>query len=68
MSEQSIVSQHLELSGNAPFIVFEDADIDQAVTAAMASKFRNAGQTCVCADRFPVHSLVQDEFVEKLAD
>lgn len=48
--------------------MFEDADIDQAVTAAMASKFRNAGQTCVCADRFLVHSSVHDEFVEKLAD
>lgn len=67
-SEQSIVSQYLELGGNAPFVVFEDADIDQAVTAAMASKFRNAGQTCVCADRFLVHSSVHDEFVEKLAD
>jgi succinate-semialdehyde dehydrogenase/glutarate-semialdehyde dehydrogenase len=57
----------MELGGNAPFVVFEDADIDQAVNAAMASKFRNAGQTCVCADRFLVHSSVHDEFVTKLA-
>eukprot|EP00934_Nitzschia_sp_Nitz4_P006165 Nitzschia sp. Nitz4//scaffold398_size17708//9046//10800//NITZ4_008805-RA/size17708-augustus-gene-0.23-mRNA-1//-1//CDS//3329550309//6155//frame0 len=56
----------LELGGNAPFVVFEDADLDQAVQAAMASKFRNAGQTCVCADRFLVHASVQDAFVEKL--
>jgi acyl-CoA reductase-like NAD-dependent aldehyde dehydrogenase len=59
---------YVELGGNAPFVVFEDADIDQAVAAAMASKFRNAGQTCVCADRFLVHSLVHDEFVDKLVD
>jgi succinate-semialdehyde dehydrogenase/glutarate-semialdehyde dehydrogenase len=48
--------------------VFEDADIDLAVDGAMASKFRNAGQTCVCADRFVVHRSVEDEFVSKLAD
>ncbi|KAL3917114.1 MAG: hypothetical protein SGILL_004863, partial [Bacillariaceae sp.] len=57
----------MELGGNAPFVVFADADIDQAVDAAMSSKFRNAGQTCVCADRFLVHSSVHDEFVAKLA-
>ncbi|WP_417877169.1 NAD-dependent succinate-semialdehyde dehydrogenase [Vibrio sp.] len=55
----------MELGGNAPFIVFDDADIDAAVTGAMASKFRNAGQTCVCANRFYVHSKVYDEFVTK---
>jgi succinate-semialdehyde dehydrogenase/glutarate-semialdehyde dehydrogenase len=67
--EHVILTQKcVELGGNAPFVVFEDADIDQAVTAAMASKFRNAGQTCVCADRFLVHSLVHDEFVDKLVD
>jgi acyl-CoA reductase-like NAD-dependent aldehyde dehydrogenase len=58
----------LELGGNAPFVVFEDADIDQAVAAAVASKFRNAGQTCVCADRFLVHSGVHDRFVERLVE
>jgi succinate-semialdehyde dehydrogenase / glutarate-semialdehyde dehydrogenase len=57
----------LELGGHAPFIVFEDADIDAAVNGAIASKFRNSGQTCVCANRFYVHKKVQDEFVEKFA-
>jgi succinate-semialdehyde dehydrogenase/glutarate-semialdehyde dehydrogenase len=57
----------LELGGNAPFIVFEDADLDAAVEGAMASKFRNAGQTCVCANRLYVHDKVYDTFVDKLA-
>ena len=57
----------LELGGNAPFIVFDDADIDAAVEGAMISKYRNAGQTCVCANRLFVHSAVYDEFAEKLA-
>lgn len=57
----------LELGGNAPFIVFEDADLDAAVDGALASKFRNAGQTCVCANRFYVHDKVYDAFVDKLA-
>jgi succinate-semialdehyde dehydrogenase/glutarate-semialdehyde dehydrogenase len=57
----------LELGGHAPFIVFEDADIDAAVSGAMTSKYRNSGQTCVCANRFYVHKKVQDEFVEKFA-
>ncbi|WP_353432591.1 NAD-dependent succinate-semialdehyde dehydrogenase [Polynucleobacter sp. MWH-UH23A] len=57
----------LELGGHAPFIVFEDADIDAAVSGAMSSKFRNSGQTCVCANRFYVHKKVQDQFVEKFA-
>ncbi len=57
----------LELGGNAPFIVFDDADIDAAVEGAMISKFRNAGQTCVCANRIFVQAPVYDEFVEKLA-
>jgi succinate-semialdehyde dehydrogenase/glutarate-semialdehyde dehydrogenase len=57
----------LELGGHAPFIVFEDADIDAAVAGAMASKYRNAGQTCVCANRFYVHSKVIDIFTERLA-
>ena len=57
----------LELGGHAPFIVFEDADIDAAVAGAMASKYRNAGQTCVCANRFYVHRKVIDAFTERLA-
>ncbi|AEX24870.1 NAD-dependent succinate-semialdehyde dehydrogenase [Vibrio sp. EJY3] len=55
----------MELGGNAPFIVFDDADIDEAVKGAIASKFRNAGQTCVCANRFYVQDAVYDQFVEK---
>ncbi len=58
----------LELGGNAPFIVFDDADIDSAVEGAMTAKYRNAGQTCVCANRFYVQSKVYDSFVEKLAE
>jgi succinate-semialdehyde dehydrogenase/glutarate-semialdehyde dehydrogenase len=57
----------MELGGNAPFIVFDDADIDRAVAGALASKFRNAGQTCVCANRFLVQDGVYDVFAEKLA-
>jgi len=57
----------MELGGNAPFIVFDDADIDSAIQGALASKFRNTGQTCVCANRLYVQSGVYDEFVEKLA-
>jgi succinate-semialdehyde dehydrogenase / glutarate-semialdehyde dehydrogenase len=57
----------MELGGNAPFIVFDDADLDKAVTGAMASKYRNSGQTCVCANRFLVQSGVYDAFAEKLA-
>ena len=57
----------LELGGNAPFIVFDDANIDAAVEGAMASKYRNAGQTCVCANRLYVQSNVYDAFAEKLA-
>tara|TARA_R110002072_G_scaffold107636_5_gene233971 strand:- start:3273 stop:4190 length:918 start_codon:yes stop_codon:yes gene_type:complete len=57
----------LELGGNAPFIVFDDADIEDAVTGALDSKFRNAGQTCVCANRIYVQSGVYDAFVERLA-
>lgn len=56
----------LELGGNAPFIVFEDADIDAAVEGAVQSKFRNAGQTCVCANRLLVHDAVYDAFAERL--
>ena len=57
----------LELGGNAPFIVFDDADLDSAVEGAMVSKYRNAGQTCVCANRLYVQDSVYDAFVEKLA-
>ncbi|ACR67888.1 NADP-dependent succinate-semialdehyde dehydrogenase I [Edwardsiella ictaluri] len=56
----------LELGGNAPFIVFDDADLDQAVAGAMASKFRNAGQTCVCANRLYVQEGIYERFAEKL--
>lgn len=58
----------LELGGNAPFIVFDDADIDSAVEGAMVSKYRNAGQTCVCANRFYVQAKVYDDFVARLAE
>ncbi|PZP21582.1 NADP-dependent succinate-semialdehyde dehydrogenase [Pseudomonas kuykendallii] len=57
----------LELGGNAPFIVFDDADLDAAVEGAMISKYRNAGQTCVCANRIYVQAGVYDAFAEKLA-
>lgn len=68
LSATTVKRLSLELGGNAPFIVFDDADIDLAVGGAMSSKFRNAGQTCVCADRFIVHKDVEAEFVTKLAD
>jgi succinate-semialdehyde dehydrogenase/glutarate-semialdehyde dehydrogenase len=57
----------MELGGNAPFIVFDDADIDEAVKGAIVCKFRNAGQTCVCANRILVQDGIYDEFAEKLA-
>ena len=56
----------MELGGNAPFIIFDDADLDAAVAGAMICKFRNAGQTCVCANRFLVQEEIYDEFLEKL--
>ena len=58
----------MELGGNAPFVVFDDADVDAAIEGAMISKFRNGGQTCVCTNRFYVQAGVYDEFVAKLAD
>ena len=58
----------LELGGNAPFIVFDDADVEAAVDGAIASKFRNAGQTCVCANRLLVQARIYDEFAARLAD
>jgi len=63
----NIMKVSLELGGNAPFLVFEDADLDAAVLGAMASKFRNTGQTCVCVNRFYVQDKVYDAFAAKLA-
>src|SRR5262249_54393978 len=57
-----------ELGGNAPFIVFDDADLDAAVEGAIVSKYRNTGQTCVCANRFLVQASVYDEFAQRLSD
>lgn len=67
-SASTIKRMSLELGGNAPFIVFEDADLELSSAAAVASKFRNAGQTCVCADRFLVHSSVHDAFVKRVME
>lgn len=63
---QSMKHVSMELGGNAPFIVFDDADLDAAVAGAMASKFRNSGQTCVCANRFLVQAGIHDRFAEAL--
>ncbi len=67
-SANTVKKLSMELGGNAPFLVFEDADIDAAVDGAVISKFRNAGQTCVCTNRFYVQGGVYDEFVGKLAE
>lgn len=64
---ETIKKCSMELGGNAPFLVFDDADVDAAIDGAMISKFRNGGQTCVCTNRFYVQDGVYDEFVEKLA-
>ncbi len=66
-SAETIKKCSMELGGNAPFLVFDDADIDAAVEGAIASKFRNAGQTCVCTNRFYAQAGIYDEFVGKLA-
>jgi succinate-semialdehyde dehydrogenase/glutarate-semialdehyde dehydrogenase len=66
-SAPTVKKMSLELGGNAPFIVFNDADIDSAVEGAFASKYRNAGQTCVCTNRFYVQEAVYDEFVQKFS-
>ena len=66
-SAEGLKKLSLELGGNAPFIVFDDADIDAAVDGAIVCKFRNAGQTCVCANRIYVHDAVYDEFAKKFA-
>jgi succinate-semialdehyde dehydrogenase/glutarate-semialdehyde dehydrogenase len=65
---QSVKKISLELGGNAPFIVFDDADLDAAVVGAIASKFRNAGQTCVCANRILVQDAVYDPFMRKFCE
>jgi succinate-semialdehyde dehydrogenase/glutarate-semialdehyde dehydrogenase len=67
-SAATIKKVSLELGGNAPFLVFDDADLDAAVEGAMISKYRNAGQTCVCANRILVQDAVYDRFAAKLAD
>lgn len=66
-SAPTVKKLSLELGGNAPFIVFDDADVDSAVEGAIASKYRNAGQTCVCANRFYVQDGIYDAFVAKFA-
>ncbi len=66
-SAPTVKKLSLELGGNAPFIVFDDADLDAAVEGALASKYRNSGQTCVCANRLYVHERVYDAFAEKLS-
>jgi len=66
-SADTLKKLSLELGGNAPFIVFDDADVDAAVDGLMVAKFRNGGQTCVCPNRVFVHDKVHDGFVEKLA-
>ena len=58
----------MELGGHAPFIVFDDADVDEAVEGAMTTKFRNTGQTCICANRLYIHEKVYDEFLEKFSN
>jgi succinate-semialdehyde dehydrogenase/glutarate-semialdehyde dehydrogenase len=67
-SAETIKKLSLELGGNAPFIVFDDADLDAAVEGALASKYRNAGQTCVCANRIYVQDGVYDAFAAKLTE
>ena len=65
---QTVKKVSMELGGNAPFIVFDDADMDSAISGAIASKYRNTGQTCVCANRFLVQDSVYDTFAERLAE
>ena len=67
-SADTVKKVSMELGGNAPFIVFDDADLDRAIDGVMASKFRNSGQTCVCANRVFVQAGVHDEFVAKLVE
>ncbi|AXY02297.1 NAD-dependent succinate-semialdehyde dehydrogenase [Vibrio alfacsensis] len=67
-ASDSVKAVSMELGGNAPFIVFDDADIESAINGLIASKFRNAGQTCVCTNRLYVHESIKDEFVAVLLD
>jgi len=67
-SASTVKKVSMELGGNAPFIVFDDADVDAAVEGAMASKFRNTGQTCVCANRILVQEGIYDQFAERMAE
>ena len=67
-SAENVQKVTMELGGNAPFIVFDDANIDEAVDGLMASKFRNSGQTCVCANRIFVHETLYDEFIKRLGN
>jgi len=67
-SAQGVLRTSMELGGNAPFVIFDDADLDKAVAGAMAAKFRNIGQACTAANRFIVHSSVADEFARRVTD
>ncbi len=67
-SADTVKRVSMELGGNAPFIVFDDADFDAAISGVIASKFRNAGQTCVCANRIFVHDTMYNEFAKRLSD
>lgn len=67
-SAATVKKVSMELGGNAPFLIFNSADVDKAVEGAIAAKFRNSGQTCVCTNRFYVQSKVHNQFVEKLAE
>lgn len=66
-ASENLLRLSMELGGHAPFIVFDDADLDRAVSAAVACKFRNAGQTCICANRFYVQSGIYDAFMDRFA-
>ena len=68
LSADTVKKVSLELGGNAPFIVFEDSDIDEAVQGAITAKYRNAGQTCVCANRIFIHKSIFDKFTEKFVE
>ena len=63
-SASTVKKVSMELGGHAPFIVFDDADLDEAVLGAMQSKFRNSGQTCICSNRIFVHENIYDEFLQ----